>query len=607
MILNLGSLAFNANIAAGGGTPAWGTELGQGEGYKFMFEDMSDFFTGMVYSSVADIENVTCPLGKGGNARNDFEFVIASHFKKIYVNNHNVPNAQFILLVIKKLVGDHHVGRRTIKYNPRMTYLGKEINDDCYKKIANTLGLNNDSAWFVHEINILNQDELHFTAYILGEQTMTYSSTEERKKAFLSKLPKDGKKIYVGESNSHKASLQQIYYGAPGTGKSHTINKITEAQPKENVFRTTFHPDSDYSTFVGCYKPTMRKAEMIYSEKELIAKLKGIKESGVTYPCHKFATKYWKSLKDLDVQSIKDILSACGFTDSMNVEVSKGIAIGQELLNASNDSKIVYSFSPQSFTKAYARAWQTDDPVYLVIEEINRGNCAQIFGDLFQLLDRKNCISEYPIKADNDLAQYLAEQFSNNSREDIPEKVKSGDELVLPSNLYIWATMNTSDQSLFPIDSAFKRRWDWKYVPIVQGYDKETGTLLEWKIKVGNKEYDWWKFLQAINKHIDDTTKSEDKKLGYFFCKAENGIISAETFVGKVLFYLWNDVFKDYDHSQAFFRDENGQPIEYGEYYTLDASHNTTPNLTLVQSFIEKVEPGFKTTDGQESDNQQNA
>ena len=72
MILNLASLAFNLEIQSGGGTPAWGTELGQGEGYKFSFEDMSDFFTSMVYTSIPDIENVTCPLGKGGNQRNDY-------------------------------------------------------------------------------------------------------------------------------------------------------------------------------------------------------------------------------------------------------------------------------------------------------------------------------------------------------------------------------------------------------------------------------------------------------------------------------------------------------------------------------------------------------
>lgn len=549
MILNLGSLAFNANIAAGGGTPAWGTELGQGEGYKFMFEDMSDFFTGMVYSSVADIENVTCPLGKGGNARNDFEFVIASHFKKIYVNNQNVPNAQFILLVIKKLVGDHHVGRRSIKYNPRMTYRGKEINDDCYQKIANTLGLNNDSAWFVHEINILNQDELHFTAYKLGEQAITYSSTEERKNAFLSKLPKDGKKICVGESILQNKPLQQIYYGAPGTGKSQKIKSQigerlseNEEQDLPNVFRTTFHPDTDYASFVGCYKPATESKEAIYTQAQLIDKLSIIKNSGASYPCQKFGAKYWESLKELSANDIKQILTACGFTDSMGVEVPKGIAIGEEFANMNSNKQIVYRFVPQVFTNAYVYAYNNPTtPTYLVIEEINRGNCAQIFGDLFQLLDRKNGKSEYKIKADNDLAQYLREQLGTDS-----EGIQDG-KLCLPANLHILATMNTSDQSLFPMDSAFKRRWDWEYVPINYGTGIQSGSF---EITIGDKSYSWVDFIKQVNEKIFDLTQSEDKQMGNFFIKHS---INEDGFKSKVMFYLWYEVLRDETENNKYF------------------------------------------------------
>ena len=549
MILNLGSLAFNANIAAGGGTPAWGTELGQGEGYKFMFEDMSDFFTGMVYSTVADIENVTCPLGKGGNARNDFEFVIASHFKKIYVNNQNVPNAQFILLVIKKLVGDHHVGRRSIKYNPRMTYRGKEINDDCYQKIANTLGLNNDSAWFVHEINILNQDELHFTAYKLGEQAITYSSTEERKNAFLSKLPKDGKKICVGESILQNKPLQQIYYGAPGTGKSQKIKSQigerlseNEEQDLPNVFRTTFHPDTDYASFVGCYKPATESKEAIYTQAQLIDKLSIIKNSGASYPCQKFGAKYWESLKELSANDIKQILTACGFTDSMGVEVPKGIAIGEEFANMNSNKQIVYRFVPQVFTNAYVYAYNNPTtPTYLVIEEINRGNCAQIFGDLFQLLDRKNGKSEYKIKADNDLAKYLREQLGADS-----EGIQDG-KLCLPANLHILATMNTSDQSLFPMDSAFKRRWDWEYVPINYNTSIESGTF---EITIGDKSYSWVDFIMQVNEKIFDLTQSEDKQMGNFFIKHS---INEDGFKSKVMFYLWYEVLRDETENNKYF------------------------------------------------------
>ena len=242
MILNLGSLAFNADIATPGGNPAWGTELGQGEGYKFVFEDMSDFFTGLVYKSVADTDNITCPLGKGGNQRADYDFVIASIFDKVYVNNKRVKDARFLLLVVKKLNGDHHVGRRTIKYNPRMTYRGEYLNEDCYQKMALTMGLSKDGAWFVYEIYIVNQDELHFTAFELGDEPQTYRNNDERKNAFLSRLPKDGRKPIRNNVNIKDINPIHLTYltairtkpfillaGISGTGKSRIVRKLAQA------------------------------------------------------------------------------------------------------------------------------------------------------------------------------------------------------------------------------------------------------------------------------------------------------------------------------------------------------------------------------------------
>ena len=278
-------------------------------------------------------------------------------------------------------------------------------------------------------------------------------------------------------------NLQQIYYGAPGTGKSYKINEITKST--KNFTRTTFHPDSDYSTFVGCYKPTMEPTGTIVGGKE--------------------------------------------------------------------QTKISYSYVAQAFLQAYTAAWKnTSEPYYLIIEEINRGNCAQIFGDLFQLLDRdENGMSSYGITPDKDIANYLKKEFAKSELENAD--IKNGNTMMLPSNLYILATMNTSDQSLFPIDSAFKRRWDWEYVPIEDAGKKHY-------IKVGNKKYDWWTFIDTINNSIDHITGSEDKKMGYWFVKPQNNDreITAKQFVGKVLFYLWNDVYKDYfDMSQCIFKIKN--------------------------------------------------
>lgn len=374
--------------------------------------------------------------------------------------------------------------------------------------------------------------------------------------------------------------LQQIFYGAPGTGKSHKVNKEIQNTPNALVFRTTFHPDSDYSTFVGAYKPTMKSADRLYSADELIDKLSEIKTLGHTYPCHKFAAKYWYSLKGLSAADIKRIVVACDFPESMTVEVGKGIAIGEEMAKHVQNDKIVYSFVPQAFLKAYVAAWQNpEQPVFLVIEEINRGNCAQIFGDIFQLLDRKDGVSEYPIKADQDIRDYLAKEFAGY---DLEANILSGEELVLPANLHIWATMNTSDQSLFPIDSAFKRRWDWKYMPIHDAGEN-------WTIALSDVEYDWWDFVEKINNVIGNMTSSEDKKLGYFFCKACNGKINAETFVNKVVFYLWNDVFKDYELSDKAFQDGEGK-LTFNKFYTPSGEANEATIKTLLENLEVKKE-----------------
>ena len=280
-------------------------------------------------------------------------------------------------------------------------------------------------------------------------------------------------------------NMNIIFFGAPGTGKSYkidnnlfkdekglSIRKGIKEIPEDRKFRTTFHPDYDYAQFVGAYKP---------------------KKEG---------------------------------------------------------EKITYSFVPQVFAKAYAAAWKLylqrdshlrgnddkngendsgkDIQVYLVIEEINRGNCAQIFGDIFQLLDRDaDGFSQYSIDADCDFAEWLRENGINDGK------------LRLPPNLNILATMNTSDQSLFPMDSAFKRRFDW------------AGFIIE----IGDSKYKWLDFLKKVNADIYDATHSEDKQMGEFFIKPKSDDlkIAFNEFRSKVLFYLWDSVYKDETERQAVF------------------------------------------------------
>lgn len=251
--------------------------------------------------------------------------------------------------------------------------------------------------------------------------------------------------------------LQKILYGPPGTGKSTKIKNWIGEHGFE-VVRTTFHPDSDYNSFVGGYKPVVVK-------------------------------------------------------------------------NEKDKEEITYRFVPQAFTKIYVQALKNPERRYLlVLEEINRGNCAQIFGDIFQCLDRNDAgQSEYNIEADADLAHYLASKELST-------------QIALPPNLYLYATMNTSDQSLFPMDSAFKRRWDWEYVPI------DYAKAHELRIEIGEQHYNWGDFIKKVNTHILDVIQIEDKQMGNFFVKpdAPHNTISLAAFKSKVLFYLWSEIYKNY-------------------------------------------------------------
>jgi hypothetical protein len=381
--------------------------------------------------------------------------------------------------------------------------------------------------------------------------------------------------VMIPHDTCNDTCRQIIFYGAPGTGKSYKIKVQLEGVSKENIFRTTFHPDSDYSTFVGAYKPTMEKPiDKIYAKGELISKLTEMKEGGVTYSSQKFGAKYWRSLKQLNLSDKKDILQACGMSDNYTVEFDKGMAVGEEYLACSNESRIIYSFVPQAFLNAYIQAYKkSEEKVYLIIEEINRGNCAQIFGDLFQLLDRDvNGKSEYGIKADADLKSFLEEELG----EDNPG-IKDG-ELCLPSNLYIYATMNTSDQSLFPIDSAFKRRWDWEYEPI-----KYKNT--DWKIVIDGTEYSWTSFQRKVNDKILSATSSEDKMLGDYFVNPSDGIITDKVLLNKILFYLWNDVCKDGEGD--IFKVGETEDISFSELY----GENGTKTLKKLMSYLGVTDP----------------
>lgn len=361
------------------------------------------------------------------------------------------------------------------------------------------------------------------------------------------------------------APLQLIYFGTPGSGKSYKVQERLKDVPEDNVFRTTFHPDSDYASFVGCYKPVVHQGldRKPLTKAELVAKLKEYRKVHQgNRPLHRFCAAY-PELANWSPDDQKEILASAGEKGTMHNEISKAFACADELRKYMQTSDITYEFIPQVFTNAYVQAWKKQaeaveqekkqaEKVYLVIEEINRGNCAQIFGDLFQILDRdKDGTSTYKIRADKDLADYLTKELGEQ------HPAIAGGNLRLPANLHILATMNTSDQSLFPMDSAFKRRWDWEYVPINYSDNVDSSTFL---ITIGGKKYHWVVFLKAVNARILSATDSEDKQMGNFFIKDS---IEEKEFKSKVMFYLWHEVCKDEYHTKNnFFRTRQDQAEE---------------------------------------------
>lgn len=271
----------------------------------------------------------------------------------------------------------------------------------------------------------------------------------------------------------------RILFGAPGTGKSFTLNREKDLLLADGgeYERVTFHPDYSYANFVGTYKPV---------------------------PC-----------KDSD-----------------------------------DKDAITYSYVPGPFMRTYVKALQnsktdTPKPFLLVIEEINRANVAAVFGDVFQLLDRGDDeVSEYPIQASEDIKKYLPGELGGN-----PDDYS---EIRLPDNMFIWATMNSADQGVFPMDTAFKRRWDFTYL----GIDDSEAGIVGKKVVLGQGDYrrivEWNALRKAINNELLTYKVNEDKLMGPYFISKKNlpegemidPAVFTRIFKNKVIMYLFDDAAK---------------------------------------------------------------
>nr|WP_223227048.1 AAA family ATPase [Vibrio cholerae] len=266
------------------------------------------------------------------------------------------------------------------------------------------------------------------------------------------------------DKKDRQSGYNKIYYGAPGTGKSYKIkNEVGRARQ----IRTVFHPDTQYSDFVGSLKP-------------------------------------------------KTVSS-----------------------NKAEAPIITYEFRPGPFTKAFIEAEKVKnilEPVYLVIEEINRASAAAVFGELFQLLDRKaNGSSEYEIElSDPDMLEYINSQ--------LPAPITT---LSLPPNLFLIATMNSSDQAVKPMDAAFKRRWSFEYIQI--DYAKATLGNLMLPSSSGLVNIKWANFAEIINQRLQNLGVPEDRLLGHRFLsdlELSTPEAAVNSLCGKLFVYLWDDVLR---------------------------------------------------------------
>lgn len=312
-------------------------------------------------------------------------------------------------------------------------------------------------------IQIIKQTDTEYSAYD--------KLLEKKDNHMLLTIDTDSEDLSVNKPNSNFTPnfTQTIYYGVPGSGKSHKIDEQTKNIPDEQKIRVVFHPEYTNADFVGQILPVV------------------------------------------DGDAVK------------------------------------YTFKPGSFTRILVAALKNPEkPYYLIIEEINRGNAAAIFGEIFQLLDRSSDgWSSYCIMNDD---------INYEIRKTVPElNWTANTGIRLPPNLSLFATMNTSDQNVFTLDNAFQRRWE---MELVQNQCSDSSQM-DAKITVNNQSITWKNFQTQINSIIGEKSNEgglssmEDKRLGCWFIKAENGVIDEKHFANKVLKYLWDDAFK-FCHQEIF-------------------------------------------------------
>ena len=370
-----------------------------------------------------------------------------------------------------------------------------------------------------------------------------------------------------------------IYFGAPGTGKSWQLNKdkddLLGKNNETDYERVTFHSNYSYAHFVGTYKPVMKTNKydinIDNSQKEVLQIL-----NNKTLSAQEKYNILYEKFEGQGITRIPILLGLCcddnfetkkidGTSTDNSVEKNHGKAL-RSFVNLKNledgSSEIAYEYVPGPFIRVLVKALKntrTDNPrpFLLIIEEINRAEVAAVFGDIFQLLDRgDDNSSEYFIQTSEDLRNYLAKSDVLGGSPENYEQIK------IPDNMFIWATMNSADQGVYPMDTAFKRRWDFKYI----GINEKEGEIKNNTVNLGDETtpnfINWNKLRVAINNKLSAIGINEDKLLGPYFLSSkiigQNPIDSEQfknAFKDKVIMYLFEDVAK-YKRDEIFNKNE---------------------------------------------------
>lgn len=404
----------------------------------------------------------------------------------------------------------------------------------------------------------------------LTDITVSFSeSTDKEEDEVQYRLGAKGGLVYNTGLQSNFAR-NRILFGAPGTGKSYTLNKerreLLGVGNETDYERVTFHPDYSYANFVGTYKPVMVTKQSPVSMDEDAQYVVSVLTDKSKSAQEKYDILY-ERFKDEGVTRLPILLGL--YTDETfktktktgeaavgdnSVERNHGKAI-RKYVNLPTDqdtvSDIAYEYVPGPFMRVYVNALKNartgnPKPHLLIIEEINRANVAAVFGDIFQLLDRDdNNVSEYPIQASEDIKKYLARELGGSP--DDYAKIR------IPDNMFIWATMNSADQGVFPMDTAFKRRWDFTYLGIDDS-DKQIRGKFVYLGKNKSQRVEWNKLRKAINNFLAKEKINEDKQLGPYFI-AKNIVVPTNgdeidrnsfihIFKNKVIMYLFEDAAK---------------------------------------------------------------